>query len=252
MMQARKISPRSRSFVSARLDMQLAAYVAAAGAAGVGMLATPQDAEGEIVYTPTNVSLFTGNATIDVNNDGTPDFLIFWTRCASHANCLEISPLVTGNGIRGVNVLASAGIYGLPVGPRSPFLSKFVSSGNGSFVGFMAEASEYGTTHINSGGPWADKTNKYLGLRFLINGETHYGWARMTVLIRRFLVVLTGYAYETMPNHRILDGYTTGVDSTSAPTALLAPTARPASLGALARGADGLAIWRRDDEVVAA
>jgi hypothetical protein len=74
----------------------------------------------------------------------------------------------------------------------------------------------------------------------------------MTVLIRRFLVVLTGYAYETMPNHRILDGSTTGIDSSSAPTALLAPVARPASLGALARGADGLAIWRRDDEVVAA
>ena len=252
MTQARKVFLRSRSLVNARLDTQLVAYVAAAGAAGVGMLATPQDAEGKIVYTPTNVSLWTGDATVDLNNDGIPDFEIFWTRCGSHGNCLEISPLVVGNGIRGRNVLASAGIYGLPAGPLSPFLSKFVSSGNGSFVGFMAFASEYGTSRINSAGPWADKTNKYLGLRFLINGETHYGWARMTVLIRRSLVVLTGYAYETMPNHRILDGSTTGIDSSSAPTALLAPAARPASLGALARGADGLAIWRRDDEVVAA
>jgi hypothetical protein len=69
MTQARKVSLRSRSLVSARLDMQLAAYVAAAGAAGVGMLAAPQDAEGKIVYTATNVSLWTGDATIDLNND---------------------------------------------------------------------------------------------------------------------------------------------------------------------------------------
>jgi hypothetical protein len=62
-------------------------------------------------------------------------------------------------------------------------------------------------------------------------------------------VVLTGYAYETIPNHMILEGHTQGLDAEGIPQAnLLVPAGQPASLGMLARGADCLAIWRREDQ----
>ncbi|HXJ93780.1 MAG TPA: hypothetical protein VMT20_13080 [Terriglobia bacterium] len=42
------------------LSKRLAGYAAAAGAAGVGMLATTQPARADIIYTPANTSLTGG------------------------------------------------------------------------------------------------------------------------------------------------------------------------------------------------
>jgi hypothetical protein len=46
----------------------------------------------------------------------------------------------------------------------------------------------------------------YLGLKFVIKGKTHYGWARLAVSAQRFVVTatLTRYAYETVPGKRQL------------------------------------------------
>ena len=57
-------------------------------------------------------------------------------------------------------------------------------------------------------GFWANRVNKFLGLRFIINGEVHYGWARFSVRSGYFLFALklSGYAYETSPDTTILAG----------------------------------------------
>jgi hypothetical protein len=51
-------------------------------------------------------------------------------------------------------------------------------------------------------GEWAYATNRNLGLKFSIQGETHYGWARLSVYVvkgRPYVrSTLTGYAYETI------------------------------------------------------
>lgn len=238
-----------------RLNKLLNAYATAATAAGVGILGTPSEAK--IVYTPANVSIgVSGNFQIDLNNDGIADFEILRFSC-EHSNCLVVNPLIYGNGIKAGTGVASqgfagAGLYGTPVGPKAAFLDHFNSSnGGGRFVGFMADESVYGKG--GSGGPWAHTANRYLGFQFLINGKLHYGWARMSVSMRRNRIVLTGYAYETIPNHKILEGQTQGVEVSSFPEAdMHISTSQLASLGMLAHGADGLAVWRRDDETVAA
>jgi hypothetical protein len=63
---------------------------------------------------------------------------------------------------------------------------------------------------------------------------------------------LTGCAYETVPNKPILAGQMSGseVSSAIAPQEMLAPSHPSATLGMLARGADHLAIWRRDEEAI--
>src|SRR5579859_4440382 len=71
-------SARLRTPLSSKLDKHLLAYAAAAGAAGVSLLA--QSAEAKIVYTAANVSITANGPTVDIdlNNDGTPDFNLYW------------------------------------------------------------------------------------------------------------------------------------------------------------------------------
>lgn len=236
--------------VEARLDRKLAAYAAAAAAAGIGLLAAPKTANAEVVYTPANVAvkIVGGTLALDLDNDGNPDFVIELITCA-RSNCLVVNPWVEGNGIKGLNGRASAASYGAAIGPQGRFLTQFRkgSSWSRSYVGFMVNAGAYGSGSW-SGGAWANSTNRYMGFKFLIDGKVHYGWARLSVRVMRNKLRLTGYAYETIPNHQILAGQTSGLSaSTFAPADRLAPAPEPASLGLLARGFDALAIWRRDE-----
>jgi hypothetical protein len=88
-------------------------------------------------------------------------------------------------------------------------------------------------------GPWGTiKGHAYLGVRFAIKGKVHYGWARLGPVSRwrPAKALLTGYAYETIPNKSILAG------QTKAPDVI---TVQPGSLGRLAQGSAGLAAWRK-------
>jgi hypothetical protein len=91
-------------------------------------------------------------------------------------------------------------------------------------------------------GPWANSgkgiRNHYLGLKFLINGKTHFGWARFNVVPGHsgyMTCTLTGYAYETIPNKPIITGKTKGPDVV---------TLQRATLGHLATGASAIPAWR--------
>jgi hypothetical protein len=86
-----------------------------------------------------------------------------------------------------------------------------------------------------------------LGLKFLINGQTHYGWAHVTVNGSR--AVLNGYAYETVPNQPITTGKTSGPVEVGESLPVEIP-AQPATLSALAWGSQGLDIWRRVEEEI--
>jgi len=242
----RSNSLRPASAVNSRLNQRLTAYVAAASAAGVGMLAAAPRAEGKVVYTPTNVVLST-SISIDLNNDGVVDFSValFPGYNGGHRIILDVTPTVTGNAVRSNGAGAACGFFGVPVGPGEKF-------GTNSYYGhgvFMAAFFQY--SHSSSAGAWANVTNRYLGFKFLINGQTHYGWARLSVTNQLRSVVLSGYAYETTPNTNIIEGHLSGTATNVPPAGQLAPTPQPATLGMLARGADGLALWRREEEVAA-
>ena len=101
-------------------------------------------------------------------------------------------------------------------------------------------------------GNWVNVTNGYLGLQFQIDRKTHYGWARFSVKVLktslRIQAVLTGYAYEDVPNTPIIAGRTSGTDAEEMPQSLNAPAAEPTMLGMLAMGSSGLSMWRRESE----
>ena len=57
-----------------------------------------------------------------------------------------------------------------------------------------------------------EPNNEYVGVRFLLNGQTHYGWIRLTVTTSPdpngppLTAKITGYAYETVANKAIKAG----------------------------------------------
>ncbi len=59
---------------------------------------------------------------------------------------------------------------------------------------------------VGAAGPWAYVTAGYMALRFDIDGQTHFGWARISTDYGSTWVVLHDWAYETRPGEAIRAG----------------------------------------------
>jgi hypothetical protein len=206
------------------------------------VLALAGASEAKVVYTETHQVTHTGFPLyIDLNHDGLKDFLLRTVFYVGSSN-LQIGLDASGyryfnNVVAGkrfshsgyFSSVASALRAGAQIGPERkfpvhhPFMAEELFNGGGS------QGSDLG--------PWAGKgkgvRNRYLGLKFMVHGKVHYGWARLSVTLghhRQYDDVsgtLTGYAYETIPNKPIIAGQTKGPDVI---------TVRPETLGRLARG----------------
>jgi hypothetical protein len=244
---------RPTTQLNPKLDKKLIAYVVAGTA---GLMASAQLADAEIVFTPAHTVIpLDVKVPLNLNHDGTPEFSFYLCNCPPFVTSLRILGAKFNGVLAAKSGNVEAGLYGLPVGPGIKFLYK-QSTGAMGFLGNLATAFRRSTTFGKSftDGQWANVTNRYLGLKVLVDGEFHYGWARLNVNMKTLSVLLTGYAYETTPNLRILEGHQTGPEKhgDSASTDPLAhPAPQPASLGMLALGAPGLVAWRREKEVLA-
>jgi len=237
--------PRACARINSKLDKKLAAYMAVGAAAGAGIFAAASPAQAEVVYTPANLTLKQGITPLDINNDGVADFR-FYRGGYGHGSRLYVLQQDAKNLVFNSATFNAAPLpSGARIGPKGAFQE------DEDKAWFMAGWSE-GLSGISSrsDGPWKQAQSTYLGLRFSVNGQTHYGWARMTVNAKTGIVAtLTGYAYETIPNKPILAGQTSGpVTNTRDLRMNLSIPANPSgTLGVLAAGADTLAIWRREE-----
>jgi len=243
--------------LSQSFHQRLNSYALAASAAGVGVLALAPPADAKIVYTPTDKRI-TPNHTIplDLNHDGIADFrwkdIRFTTSPYgfSHIAMLSLVPARNANMAAGYSAFnqhyASALKAGVSIGPKGKF-----ASGPRIMANVYSDTGAHRGTAGQCLGPWGNVVNRYLGLKFLVQGKVHFGWARLSVSCGGFVNVdakLTGYAYETIPNKPIIAGRTKGPDDASVEEsnrALTVPTPEPATLGALALGVDGIPLWRR-------
>jgi hypothetical protein len=223
----RSSGPRKAVDLSPSIHHHLNKYALAASAAGVGMLASA--AEAKIVYTPAHkVILHGSHLALDLNRDGITDFYINQRSVCYTSGC-QAALYVNGAAVSGGNYVE---------GIRNAYALK-ASQRIGSTKPFLGGAMYYRQHSQNTSGvctgSWTNVKNRYLGLRFLLKGETHFGWARLSVtcsLKTKTIGVLTGYAYETIANKPIIAGKTKGPDVI---------TVQPASLGRLARGASAIA-----------
>jgi hypothetical protein len=252
----RSSGPSKTANLSESIHHQLNVYALAASAAGVGALALALPAEAKIVYTPSDTVIFFSYAGIplDLNHDHVNDFTLHHQTGQGTFTYMFVGSyhhrstnLVVAKPALPFGYWARALRAGVSIGPAITFAKQGIA--------WMGERIINGTTS-QFRGPWANGgkgvKNHYLGLKFVIRGKVHYGWARLTVTPngKFFTETLTGYAYETIPGKAIIAGATKGPDDGEPTASVSTFTPKPATLGALAMGAPGLSIWRRKESAL--
>jgi hypothetical protein len=251
------MKPRARNTVdlSDSVHQQLNAYALAASAAGVSLLALTHPSAAKIVYTPTHQVIGTNHNYPLALNHKLADFDIINSNCTHGSRCNSDTYARLGVGAASWpwsgNAVESTGgnqyqAAALKAGARISGARRFIRGASmaSQFVGF-------GVSHTRTLGRWVNVSDRYLGLKFKINGKFHYGWARLNVKVLKdkfkITATLTGYAYETIPGKAIIAGATKGPDDAETAAFLHSHTPEPTALGMLAVGAPGLSIWRREE-----
>jgi hypothetical protein len=258
----RTLRPRKTVTLSSQVQNRLNSYALVASAAGVGALALAQPAEAEIVYTPANVKVQVGGGfPLDLNHDGIVDFFLFRAGgcsvgCVDYVKVCHKPWLNTGeneyictstsdtkNAVNEIKITTAGAADALRAGSKIQKGDRFgglhvpgVAMGT---VLFPTNTNAESTTQWRN--PWMNDgkgvKNAYLGIKFEIDGEFHFGWARLTVATLQkkdnpsFTVTLTGYAYETVAGQGIVAGQTSGPDLVDPPS-----DSPPRTLGDLAVG----------------
>jgi hypothetical protein len=248
------------------IHQRLNGYILAASAAGVAMLACSLPAEGSPVCRQIDFTIL-GTGTFAFNPAGSPvapfNVAQTFSSPSSHPTFeggrLFLTPNVPqAETVTAANDLPADLPGGASIGPGGNF-------GGGKSYGLL-----FSSTRLRHRGNLTPGIN-YLGYRFLISGKIHYGWVRITESGFQFgdggrgQIIASGY--ESTPDTPIAAGSCTSVSpSTSAVPAPhngtsvsssdqagssasaaspTSDTSRPASLGMLALGVQGLPLWRR-------
>jgi len=210
---------RPAALLFSDLEQRVKNYALAAGA---GCLLLAQPLAAEVVYTKADIHLRVGKAQLDFDHNGTTDLFliehIFSAQTSMNPLVAELKLVAGGSSAAAVvvkrqeaAVLKSGDQIGSSqnfrsVNPNKVLLARIDEVYNGST----------GTCCNFFYGNWKKVTGKYLGVKFNVNGQVHYGWARLTVesccktIGFQILVHVTGYAYETNPDTPILAGQTSG------------------------------------------
>jgi hypothetical protein len=242
--------PRKTANLSESVQQQLNSYALLATASGVGMLALAQPTAAKIIYTPAHVVIRPHQA-YNIAFDKVKEFKIF-NDCgfynSHHLGLVGATVPTMSNEVRGITTASRHSAFRLPagyvVGPTGQ-----TRWGTGGEMAYNASG--------RFSGNWQNglrAVKGYLGLEFVIKGKLRYGWARLTVEGHTdgcFTATLTGYAYETIPNKRIITGKTKGADDAEPTASTNTHNPEPATLGVLALGAPGQSIWKREESVAA-
>ena len=177
-----------------------------------GILGAPE-ADAAIIYTdevPDFAGVIGSQYFLDLNNDGADDFRI-WHNGSSN---LYISPLGSTNEVLGSGGTTFAYPFALSAGAT-------ISSGAGGFFnnGFAGgfQSLNYGSCSF---GNWCSVTDRYIGLRFDIGGNIHYGWVRLDVNNAGSVWSVKDYAYENVMGMDIDAGEMSSPGSAIGPTGI--------------------------------
>ena len=169
--ESRKAKRQRPSLLDELLERRMLLYVLAAGAT----LAGAAGAQAKAVFTPSNAVVSNnGSLEIDLNNDGTADFSIAGNGESAKLNRAPHSfwSSIGAGGATASDVMeGSAG--GWPLALRN---GQKIGS-NGAFIkgGEMALYAWWSTGRLSDGN-FLNTTGRFLGVRFLISGQVHYGW----------------------------------------------------------------------------
>lgn len=221
----RKSDGTDKQNSSTSFHVLLNSYALAAGAAGVSLLALAEPSAAEIIYTRTHHVIGNGGSyKLDFNHDGVTDLVIQnkYSHGCTFDTCWTWESLrarPAGSNQVVYNVYGAVAMkQGMRIGAADAFHGETERM---VICGYLSRPF----------GSWINVNDRYLGVKFKIKGQTHYGWARLNVQVQLPLTItatLTGYAYETVANKAIVAGETKGTD--------VLTIGQGASLGRLALG----------------
>ena len=253
--------------LSKSIDSRLKVYGIAAAAASVSVLALAEPAQRKsssrtrtYQFQHVTSSLSPCSISLDLNGDGVNDFklslLSTQTAYGYYAGTNFLRVTAHNGGVMGTaggkhGPYASALLRGAKIGASDHFLG-----GKDTIEDTYFNAHTYFEATKRFYGKWeGNHPNRFLGVKFKIGGKTHYGWIRITVnsaMIRPFALMsatITEYGYETIANKSLGAGLASTNAADDQARAITEPPPR-ASLGMLALGAEGLALWRREEASV--
>lgn len=187
--------------------------------------------------------------SFDLNNDGAMD-LRFWVKDRTGVvgstfdnDALLTAPLGAGLTLGAVGMAAGGYLYparlagGATIDGSAGFIT-LPQVSSGATVGWLADGNAGGPGYVNSQFTVAPTNTGYIGLKFIIAGNDHFGWIRITVAPQSTVagshpraITVHEWAYEDVPGQGLEAG------------AGIIP--EPTSLGLLALGSLGLAAHRR-------
>ena len=139
---------------------------------------------------------------VDLNHDGIDDFNIVTTGFGMNIEAIGTNEIACGVIFSSLELggFAQTIHAGSIIGVYEDGYNYDWTPGYGAMVGVN------GITQPPSISGYWGSNRDYLGLRFKIDGQTHYGWIQMHLPATEGAGFVEGFAYETVPNIPIIAG----------------------------------------------
>lgn len=197
------------------LQKKLNAYAAAAGT-----LALAGAADAQIAYTDINPDTIVHDTltyNLDFDNNGQPELTFITSQYTTSYGTVNFAIVqVSGNANNAVIGSLYSSQYPFP------FAMNNGDSISGTNTNWQAASVNSGTQYLGavSGSytfcNWLGATDKYLGVRFMIGSNIHYGWARLSVSANADTIIVKDYAYEILPGIGLTAGQMVGIHTEEA------------------------------------
>lgn len=191
------------------LQERLSKYTAAAAAVTVGAAG----ANAQIIYTDVDPDFTHPGSEVgvglDINNDGNYDYIMVSADTSLAAGFVRYTVVAPYGSFALTNAIAGEAPSGFNYALALNMNDMIDNTLNWISATNTMAMSVDSTNPYNDN--WNGVTDRYLGLRFSINGNDHYGWARLDVQAIADVWTLKDYAYNGVPDLGIEAGATTGL-----------------------------------------
>ncbi|MBN8701444.1 MAG: T9SS type A sorting domain-containing protein [Bacteroidetes bacterium] len=156
------------------------------------------------------------NYQLDLNNDAIKDYKLNLFKLSYGSSVYKmtyIEPLDTNNMFNGTGsssfYLPTANNSGVVIDNSLSWTKGNISSASYNLLALKVTSSSGGGVL----GDWVGKSDKYLGFKFKIGANYHYGWARLDVSLGVDSFKVKDYAYNATPNTPLTTGLASGVST---------------------------------------
>lgn len=189
-----------------------------------GSVVAAASADAQIQYTnitPDTLITLGNNYSLDLNNDAVVDFTLGVQAINASNSSFNVVGNAAGLITEGTNeVMAQPGsFFAIPyvtalntndlISPSGAFMTATASSSG--LPGLMRFSGTVNNIPFNLGN-FSNNNQRFVGLKFSIGTNTHYGWARVSCPNNASSMTIYDYAYNTVPNQPINAGATVSIN----------------------------------------